>query len=49
MENGTIDAHSIQPFYAGMIARAARMDVGLSIDGDTVTIAANPQPAAAAA
>ncbi len=48
-ESGTVDAHSIQPYYTGMIARAAHMDVSLSIEGDTVTISALPQPQAAAA
>ncbi len=37
-ESGTVDAHAIQPFYTGLIARAAGMDVGFAIEGDTVTI-----------
>ena len=44
-ESGTVDAHAIQPFYTGLIARAAKMDVSLSIDGDTVTIDAVPAAA----
>ncbi|MHB2165838.1 histidine phosphotransferase ChpT [Alsobacter sp. R-9] len=44
-ESGTVDAHAIQPFYTGLIARAAKMDVTLSIDGDTVTIDAVPKAA----
>ncbi len=44
-ESGAVDAHAIQPFYTGLIARAAKMDVSLSIDGDTVTIDAVPQAA----
>ncbi|WP_201832895.1 histidine phosphotransferase ChpT [Microvirga zambiensis] len=39
-ENGTVDAHGIQTYYAGMIARASHMDVRFSIDGDEVTIKA---------
>ena len=39
-ENGTVDAHGIQVFYAGMVARAAEMSVRLSISGDEVTIRA---------
>ncbi len=39
-ESGTVDAHAIQPFYAGLVARAAEMDVTFSIEGDTVTIRA---------
>lgn len=46
-EGGTVDAHSILPFYAGLVARAAGMDVRFSIEGDVVTIEA--QPAAASA
>ena len=41
-ESGTVDAHGIQPFYTGLIARAAKMDVSLAIEGDTVTINAVP-------
>lgn len=37
---GAIDAHAIQPVYAGMVARAADMDIAISIDGETVTIKA---------
>lgn len=44
-EGGSVDAHAIQPFYTGLIARAAKMDVSLSIDGDTVTIDAVPTAA----
>lgn len=35
-----VDAHGIQPFYAGMVARSAGMTVDLSISGDEVTIRA---------
>lgn len=45
-ESGTVDAHAIQPFYAGLVARAAGMDVAFAIEGDTVTITA-ATPAAA--
>ncbi|MGO4666502.1 histidine phosphotransferase ChpT [Bosea sp. 2YAB26] len=40
-ETGTIDAHAVQPLYAGMVARAANMRVAFAIDGDTVTITAD--------
>ncbi|QRE72984.1 histidine phosphotransferase ChpT [Methylobacterium aquaticum] len=40
--SGTVDAHAIQPFYAGLVARAAAMAVRFSIEGDTVTIRAEP-------
>ncbi len=48
-EGGTVDAHAILPFYAGLVARAAGMDVRFSIDGDTVTIESTPKPAPAQA
>jgi histidine phosphotransferase ChpT len=39
-DTGSIDAHAIQPYYAGLIARAAGMSVALSLDGDEATIEA---------
>ena len=39
-ESGTVDAHGIQPFYTGMVARACGMAVNFAIDGDEVTISA---------
>jgi len=39
-ESGVVDAHGIQPFYTGMIARASNMTVDLTIEGDAVTIIA---------
>lgn len=39
-ETGTIDAHAVQPLYAGMVARAAEMAIAFSIEGETVTIRA---------
>jgi histidine phosphotransferase ChpT len=50
-ESGTVDAHGIQAFYAGMIARAAGMQVTMSIEGDEVTtraVLAAPAESAAA-
>jgi histidine phosphotransferase ChpT len=37
-----IDAHSIQPYYAALVARDSGMGVSLSLDEQTVTIAASP-------
>lgn len=37
---GGLDAHSVQPFYAGMLARDCALAVGFTQDGDTVTLAA---------
>lgn len=41
-ESGTVDAHGILPYYAGLVARAARMDVKFAIEGDEVTVTAEP-------
>ena len=38
-ENGMVDAHAIQPFYTGMLARACDVGVGLSAEGDTIVVA----------
>lgn len=47
-ENGTVDAHGVLPYYAGLVARAAAMGVTFAIEGDTVTIRSEPVAAAAA-
>ncbi len=39
-ENGSIDAHGVQPFYTGLVARAAGMAIRFTIQDDTVTIVA---------
>jgi histidine phosphotransferase ChpT len=44
-ESGTVDAHGIQAFYTGLVARAAEMSVAMSIEGDTVTVRAVSAPA----
>jgi histidine phosphotransferase ChpT len=39
-ESGTVDAHAIQPFYTGLLAKACGLSVALSAEApDTVTIA----------
>ena len=38
-ENGTIDAHAIQPFYTGLLARACGVSVTLAPDGEGVVVA----------
>jgi histidine phosphotransferase ChpT len=43
--NGVVDAHAIQPYYAGQIARAASMSVTFAIDADVVTIRASKSEA----
>ncbi len=39
-EGGIVDAHAIQPYYTGQVARAAGMSVTFALDGDSVTIRA---------
>ncbi|MDJ1158142.1 histidine phosphotransferase family protein [Chelatococcus sp. SYSU_G07232] len=41
-ENGSVDAHAIQPFYTGLIARAAGMGVSFSLADGGVRIVAEP-------
>jgi histidine phosphotransferase ChpT len=39
-ENGSVDAHAIQPFYAGLLARACGMKVELKAEGDGIVVTA---------
>ncbi len=43
-ESGTVDAHGILPYYAGLVARAAGMGVRFTIEGDEVTVTADSAP-----
>jgi histidine phosphotransferase ChpT len=47
-EGGTVDAHAIQPFYAGLLARTSGLNVSIEADGDAIVVAARtlPQPVA---
>ena len=38
-ENGSLDAHAIQPFYTGLLGRACGLKVELKVDGDAVIVA----------
>jgi histidine phosphotransferase ChpT len=38
-EHGTIDAHAIQPFYTGLLAKACGVGVNLTPEGDGVVVA----------
>jgi histidine phosphotransferase ChpT len=40
-ESGSVDAHAIQPFYAGLLARACGLKVDLKIEGDVVVMTAH--------
>ena len=37
-ESGTVDAHAIQPFYAGMLAKACGLTVSLAFEGEAVVV-----------
>ena len=39
-ESGTVDAHAIQPFYTGLLAKACGMQVSLAAEGEQVVITA---------
>jgi histidine phosphotransferase ChpT len=39
-ESGSIDAHAIQPYYAGLLARACGLKVALEPEGDAIIVAA---------
>jgi histidine phosphotransferase ChpT len=45
-DNGVVDAHAIQPFYTGLLARSSGLAVTIETDGDAVIVAARP-PASA--
>ncbi|HEY6256884.1 MAG TPA: histidine phosphotransferase family protein [Xanthobacteraceae bacterium] len=39
-DSGTVDAHAIQPFYTGLLAKACGMGVTLAAEGEAVVVAA---------
>jgi histidine phosphotransferase ChpT len=39
-ESGTVDAHAIQPFYTGLLARACGLGVSLAAEGEQIVVAA---------
>jgi histidine phosphotransferase ChpT len=39
-ENGMVDAHAIQPFYAGLLGRASGLAVSIEADGDAIVVTA---------
>jgi histidine phosphotransferase ChpT len=49
VEASAIDAHAIQGYYAGALARAVSMTVSARLDGDAVLIEAHSDAAAASA
>ncbi len=44
-EGGSVEAHSIQPFFTGLVARSVDMAVTITVEGDTVVIEARPASA----
>lgn len=46
-ESGTVDAHGIQAFYTGLVARAAGLDVKAEATPEMVTVLAAPAAASA--
>ncbi|HWP25570.1 MAG TPA: histidine phosphotransferase family protein [Xanthobacteraceae bacterium] len=38
--NGPVDAHAIQPFYAGMLARNCGLEIAFTSEGETVVVTA---------
>jgi histidine phosphotransferase ChpT len=37
----TIDAHAIQPYYTGLLARACGLTATIAAEGDTIVVAAS--------
>jgi histidine phosphotransferase ChpT len=38
--SGTVDAHAIQPFYTGLLARHCGLAVSIEAEGDAIVVAA---------
>ena len=45
-ESGTVDAHGIQPFFTGMVARSCGMAVQVTATSEDVTLTAAPEASA---
>ena len=41
-ESGKVDAHSIQPYFAGLVARECGLSVVVTLEPDTVILSAKP-------
>ena len=41
-ESGAVDAHSIQPYFAGLVARECGMEVAITVEAELVTFEARP-------
>jgi histidine phosphotransferase ChpT len=42
-ESGTVDAHGIQPYFTGLVARSAGMTVQVTATGEDVALKASPK------
>ena len=40
-----VDAHTIQPYFAGLVARECGMEVAITLEAESVTFEARPSPA----
>jgi histidine phosphotransferase ChpT len=38
--SGSVDAHAIQPYYAGLLARQCGLSVSIAMEGDAVAVTA---------
>ena len=47
-EKGAVDAHAIQPFYAGLLGRASGLAISIEAVGDAIVVAARAMPSLAA-
>jgi histidine phosphotransferase ChpT len=47
-ESRVVDAHGIQSFYTGLLARSSNLAVTIETEGDAIVVAARPAAAAAA-
>lgn len=41
-QSGAVDAHSIQPYFTGLVARECGMEVAITVEADAVTLEARP-------
>jgi histidine phosphotransferase ChpT len=48
-DSGTVDAHSIQQFYTGLLARTSGLALAIEADGDGIVVATRPVAPSAAA
>ena len=44
-ESGHVDAHSIQPYFVGLVARECAMEVAITVENESVTLEARPTAA----